>query len=831
MASPVKPHDIKDLETVMSIMKGADTASSMEIMTEKIKDNKNLLKWVDRDGNTALHVGILSQASSDKISVLLDADGSIASQKYRGRLPLHLALEFNRREEIITKLIDNLPSALQVADVSVDGRLPLHMVLESHPFPASFVELGMRVLSKYTGAAAVKSHEKLPLQVCLENGLQPRLTKEVLQAYRCAACVASKEGKLPLHLAVENNLDPRVIQDLIEANPAALMAKTICSGTEMTILEYAIRHGRSEPVIEAIMNGGAFVNAKCMAYARAAAVGRLTKEAKFEDTAVRSRTQFDTSNDKEAMVRERRRLQFKVKPHAGEEFTMEMCPEEKVETLKQKIQDREGTPADIMRLTLGGKQLMDGFELRKYNVQKGCTIYLAQRFEILQQALRHQAEAKITLQLLRLRPEAAREDDVNGVLPLQLAIHNNCEESVVKSLLAENRDAVKIPVRGGSSAIGEYPLHLALQKKYSPSVIEELLKNSVPLDWKPTGHYIPGVETIEPQCKLPLHIAIRYGGSPDHTKETISILLSKRCDISARDAITGHSALDECLAADQISNDLFGQIWHEIVKERPKIAEESGPNGQRPLHVAVVHNANQAIIEHLCGQGRDALDAYDVDKRLPIHLAVTYQACFAVVRTLLFHNPISINKTDGQGRTPLQLAVTHKAQPGVVFEITRKDSRTLAARDSRGRSLIELAVASDAPQWVVQELLEASPNEAVNLNLLSGKWPNTKASSEALRFAFEARKRAAREKQTASLFGTARSDGQERAEALANARASLNPRNSSGTDRAPPPAQPPLRPSVNRLPAGDLSQEPQPEEEEQSMLTDIGTAVGKWFGW
>jgi len=214
-----------------------------------------------------------------------------------------------------------------------------------------------------------------------------------------------------------------------------------------------------------------------------------------------------------------------------------------------------------------------------------------------------------------------------------------------------------------------------------------------------------------------------------------------KCPIGARDPVTGYSALDVVLSTKPVAIEVFNHIYQELRTARPTVSTEQGKNGQCPLHIAVVHNAGQVIIEKLCNVAPKVLDIYDVDGRLPIHLAVSCGASFAVVKSLLTHGPSTLMKTDGHGKTPLQLAVSHKAQPGVVFEICRTNRKTLNVKDARGRSLLELALSHDAPPWVIQELLEASPAEMSNLNLLSGKWPNTKASSEALRFAFEARRK------------------------------------------------------------------------------------------
>jgi len=729
----VDPKDKKKFEQLVAIIKGGEGGISLDTMSKDIQENPGLLWMADSHGKTALHEGILCGCAADKIGTLLSNDNRIAEQTFNGRLPLHLALENNPKEDVVERLIEAHRRALQVPDPS-DGRLPLHMVLEHQPFPASFVFLGMKVLRSYKNAARFKSHDRLPIMTCLEFGLQPQLTLEILKAFRPAAAVPRKDGKLPLHVAVDQNVEARIITGLMEAHPAALIEKMPTPGLHQLVLEYAIRHGRPQPVVHSLMNGDDNSNAKCVAYARAAATGRMTKDhVEAVLGASGDESGFDMTIDRQVLSMRRRRIKLVVQTPQGDEITLDISTHQRVENLRRMIQERDGTPPQMQRLTLDGKQLFDGYELMDYGIHKEVTIRLMPRIEILQLALKNKAGPHIIMHLLKLRPEAAQEDDQYGILPLHLAIEHNASDDVIEMLIAGHPPAVSIPVNGG--ATGEYPLHLALEKKYCAGVIRQLLKDVSSKDWTASGRYCPHAgDKLEVPCsrKLPLHMAIMQGSI-----DSIDALLATRCPISARDSTTGRSALECVLAAPGSSDELFKRVLDATLVVQSDIFTASGPNGQRPLHVACASNASASIIDMLCVRGPEVLEMFDIDGRLPIHLAVAKGASFSVVRTLLYYNPKCIHVRDGRGRSPLQLAVSHEAPAGVVFEITRTDRQTLAVKDSRGMSLIELAVAADAPSWVIQELLEASPSQVENLDLLSGRWPNTKASAEALRFAFQ----------------------------------------------------------------------------------------------
>jgi hypothetical protein len=273
-------------------------------------------------------------------------------------------------------------------------------------------------------------------------------------------------------------------------------------------------------------------------------------------------------------------------------------------------------------------------------------------------AARHVWVPVDVLQFLAAKhPQALLEPNVEGELPLHVAVRCNRALPLIQALAGPSPESLRVRDKEGN-----LPLHRAAEEFFAPGDVLPYLVQQNP----------DAVRARNGEGELPLHVAA-------------SSLLVDEAEV--------------------------------LVQEWPESLHELDAKGFPPLRCALEGNdpnlslATVAMIELLFARSPPkALLIGDRHGQVPLHgvLAIVFPAV-EVVQALVRHCPEAVRHKDKAGQLPVHVAASCNAHPFYAQLLAREWPQSLLERDNEGSLPIHVALSNDEPLLFVDALAAPCP--------------------------------------------------------------------------------------------------------------------------
>lgn len=198
---------------------------SDEVMGELIRIFPSSIRLCDKNGQLPLHIALVHEDNFAVIKNLITyyPEGTLVADD-KGYLPIHYAIENQYGTDIIVWLLDAGPTATEFL---CKGRLALHMAIEfKHCFNTIEAVLNAYTdaISKCCESADEKLNKILPLHLAIERQLGEDIQFLLLEAYHDdgsggVAISTDRHGLFPIHYAVKYHSTLPIVTKLLNMFP------------------------------------------------------------------------------------------------------------------------------------------------------------------------------------------------------------------------------------------------------------------------------------------------------------------------------------------------------------------------------------------------------------------------------------------------------------------------------------------------------------------------------------------------------------------------------------------------------------------------------------
>jgi ankyrin repeat protein/tRNA A-37 threonylcarbamoyl transferase component Bud32 len=353
-------------------------------------------------------------------------------------------------------------------------------------------------------------------------------------------------------------------------------------------------------------------------------------------------------------------------------------------------------------------------------------------------------ERNASIEVIQLLISAHRrgfyEQNNYGNLPLHLAAQNNASVELVQLILSVYEEGITM-----KNLDDDIPLHLAAENNTSIELVRLLLerysegRKSKNVDGNLPLHlaveksasvelvqflleaYREALSTKNEDGNLPLHIAIE-----NNTRvELVRLLLKEYPD--GMSITNNHGNLIHMAALKSVSFELM----ELLVSKYPDGIKIKNSDGNLPLHILVENNGDIKQIELLLKANRDGISKRNKFGSIPLHLALEKNASLQVVQLLLSEHRDGISVKNNADNLPLHIAIDYRSSLDVVQALLDAYPNGIRVQNKDGNLPLHVAVENNASTDIIQMLLRAYPggistkNKADNLPIHIAVGKNT----------------------------------------------------------------------------------------------------------
>lgn len=270
-------------------------------------------------------------------------------------------------------------------------------------------------------------------------------------------------------------------------------------------------------------------------------------------------------------------------------------------------------------------------------------------------------ELAVIQDVIQLNPDALRERDKFGCLPIHYACHQRQTTlETLQYLVSQSPRSLR-----ERDALGQLPIHHLAQHQEDVAFFEyvdrlhgEGVREKDKDGWLPL-HYVAKSNASVPVLQF---LVLRYAGA-------------------LRETTTFGSLPIHCAAHYNPSV----AVLEYLVAQHPGGLTERGASGMLPIHSAARNNPSLSVLHYLVAKNSEGLTTGDKHGRVPLHHAVRNPHNAAVVvRYLVELYPAMLRHRDTVGWLPFHQAARYSSQPSLARYLAELHPGALQAPDEDG---------------------------------------------------------------------------------------------------------------------------------------------------